>query len=164
MRIAQLAPLAEAVPPKLYGGTERVVSWLTEELVDMGHEVTLFASRDSITNAELEPCSPQGLRLDPIHHDPMLAYGVALARIADQAAQCDVVHSHIDWVPIPLLRCLGVPFVTTLHGRLDLPDLNGSFENCFAEAPFVSISNAQRAPLPQAHWVATVYHGLPRTC
>ena len=162
MRIAQLAPLAEAVPPKLYGGTERVVSWLTEELVDIGHEVTLFASGDSITNAVLQPCSPQALRLDPIHHDPMLAYGVALAQIADQASQFDVVHSHIDWVHIPLLRRLGVPFVTTLHGRLDLPDLNGSFENCFAEAPFVSISNAQRKPLPQAHWAGTVYHGLPK--
>jgi glycosyltransferase involved in cell wall biosynthesis len=162
MRIAQLAPLAEAVPPKLYGGTERVVSWLTEELVDIGHEVTLFASGDSITNAVLEPCSPQALRLDPTHRDPMLAYGVALAQIAHQASQFDVVHSHIDWVHIPLLRRLGVPFVTTLHGRLDLPDLSGSFENCFVDAPFVSISNAQRAPLPQAHWVATVYHGLPK--
>jgi len=162
MRIAQLAPLAEAVPPKLYGGTERVVSWLTEELVDMGHDVTLFASGDSITNALLEACSLQALRLDPIHRDPMLSYGVALARIADQASQFDVVHSHIDWVHVALLRCLGVPFVTTLHGRLDLPDLNGCFENCFAGAPFVSISNAQRAPLPQAHWAGTVYHGLPK--
>jgi len=162
MRIAQVAPLAEAVPPKLYGGTERVVSWLTEELVEMGHEVILFASGDSITNAVLEPCLPQALRLDSSHRDPMLAYGVALARVADLASHFDVVHSHIDWVHIPLLRRLGVPFVTTLHGRLDLPDLNGSFENCFAEVPFVSISDAQRAPLPQARWIGTVYHGLPK--
>jgi glycosyltransferase involved in cell wall biosynthesis len=162
MRIAQVAPLVEAVPPKLYGGTERVVSWLTEELVEMGHDVTLFASGDSITNAALEPCLPQALRLDPGHRDPMLAYGVMLARIAEQACDFDLVHSHIDWVHIPLLRRLGVPFLTTLHGRLDLPYINGPFERCFAEAPFVSISDAQRAPLSQARWVGTVYHGLPR--
>jgi glycosyltransferase involved in cell wall biosynthesis len=162
MRIAQVAPLAEAVPPKLYGGTERVVSWLTEELVEMGHEVTLFASGDSITNAVLEPCLPQALRLGSSHRDPMLAYGVALARVADLASHFDVVHSHIDWVHVPLLRCLGVPFLTTLHGRLDLPDLNSSFENCFAEVQFVSISDAQRAPLPQARWIGTVYHGMPK--
>jgi glycosyltransferase involved in cell wall biosynthesis len=162
MRIAQVAPLAEAVPPKLYGGTERVVSWLTEELVEMGHEVTLFASGDSITNAVLEACSPQALRLDPCHRDPLFAYGVTLARIADRASDFDIVHSHIEWVHIPLFRSLGVPFVTTLHGRLDLPDFDGSFESCFTEAPFVSISDAQRAPLPKAHWVGTVYHGLPR--
>jgi glycosyltransferase involved in cell wall biosynthesis len=162
MRIAQLAPLAEAVPPKLYGGTERVVSWLTEELIEMGHEVTLFASGDSITNAVLEPCSRRALRLDSNSCDPMIAYGVTLARIGDLAPRFDAVHSHIDWVHVPLLRRLGVPFVTTLHGRLDLPDLNGSFENCFAKAPYVSISNAQRAPLPQAHWIGTVYHGLPK--
>jgi glycosyltransferase involved in cell wall biosynthesis len=162
MRIAQVAPLAEAVPPKLYGGTERVVSWLTEDLVEMGHEVTLFASGDSITNAVLEACSPRALRLDPGDRDPLLAYGVMLARIADHASRFDVVHTHIDWVHVPLLRRLGVPFVTTLHGRLDLPELNGSFERCFAEAPFVSISDAQRAPLPRARWVGTVYHGLPK--
>jgi glycosyltransferase involved in cell wall biosynthesis len=162
MRIAQVAPLVEAVPPKLYGGTERVVSWLTEELVEMGHDVTLFASGDSITNAALEPSLPQALRLDPGHSDPMLAYGIMLARIAEQAYDFDLVHSHIDWVHIPLLCRLGVPFLTTLHGRLDLPYLNGSFERCFAEAPFVSISDAQREPLAQARWVGTVYHGLPQ--
>jgi glycosyltransferase involved in cell wall biosynthesis len=162
MRIAQVAPLAEAVPPKLYGGTERVVSWLTEELVEMGHEVTLFASGDSITDAVLEACSLQALRLDNGDRDPMLAYGVMLARLADQASRFDVVHSHIDWVHIPLLRRLGVPFLTTLHGRLDLPDLNDAFEHCFAEAPFISISDAQRAPLPSADWLGTVYHGIPK--
>src|SRR5690242_9726653 len=143
MRIAQLAPLAEAVPPKLYGGTERVVSWLTEELVEMGHEVTLFASGDSITNAVLEPCSPRALRLASGAHDPMLEYGTMLARFARTAPQFDVVHCHIDWLPIPLLSCLGVPFLTTLHGRLDVPELDGCFAECFAEAPFVSVSDAQ---------------------
>lgn len=162
MRIAQVAPLAEAVPPKLYGGTERVVSWLAEELVELGHEVTLFASGDSITNAVLESCSPRALRLHPDQSDPMLAYGAMLAQIADMAPQFDVVHSHVDWVHIPLLRNLGVPFVTTLHGRLDLPDLRRSFDRYFGEAPFVSISNAQRAPFPNAHWMGTVYHGLPK--
>jgi glycosyltransferase involved in cell wall biosynthesis len=130
MRIAQVAPLAEAVPPKLYGGTERVVSWLTEELVEMGHEVTLFASGDSITDAVLEPCSRRALRLDSGRCDPMLAYGTMLARLAELAGQFDVVHSHIEWVHIPLLNRPGVPFVTTVHGRLDLPDLERCFERC----------------------------------
>jgi glycosyltransferase involved in cell wall biosynthesis len=161
MRIAQVAPLAEAVPPRLYGGTERVVSWLTEELVDMGHQVTLFASGDSTTNASLEVCSPRALRLDSGARDPLLAYGAMLARLADLASQFDVVHSHLDWLHIPLLRSINVPFVTTLHGRIDLPDLDSCFERCFAEAPFISISDAQRAPLPHARWAGTVYHGIP---
>jgi glycosyltransferase involved in cell wall biosynthesis len=161
MRIAQLAPLAEAVPPKLYGGTERVVSWLTEELVAMGHEVTLFASGDSVTNAELVSCTTRALRLDRHAPDPMLAYGAMLARVADRASQFDVVHSHVDWVPIPLLRALGTPFVTTLHGRLDDPPLVGCFDECFAGTSLVSISDAQRRPIPQANYAATVYHGLP---
>jgi glycosyltransferase involved in cell wall biosynthesis len=110
----------------------------------------------------LEACSLQALRLDNGDRDPMLAYGVMLARLADQASRFDVVHSHIDWVHIPLLRRLGVPFLTTLHGRLDLPDLNDAFEPCFAEAPFISISDAQRAPLPSADWLGTVYHGIPK--
>jgi glycosyltransferase involved in cell wall biosynthesis len=162
MRIAQLAPLAEPVPPKLYGGTERVVSWLTEELVEMGHEVTLFASGDSITNARLEACSARALRLDTGQRDPMIAYSAMLARLAEMALQFDIVHSHIDWVHIPLLRQLGVPFITTLHGRIDLPDLNGCFERYFGEALYVSISNAQRVPLPNARWAGTVYHGIPK--
>src|SRR5215468_3797705 len=161
MRIAQVAPLAEAVPPKLYGGTERVVSWLTEELVDMGHEVTLFASGDSTTNASLVACSPRALRLDPGDRDPMLVYSAMLARLAELASQFDVVHSHLDWVHIPLLHQLKVPFITTLHGRIDLPELVYCFEECFAEALYVSISDAQRAPLPNAHWAGTVYHGIP---
>lgn len=161
MRIVQIAPLAEAVPPKLYGGTERVVFWLTEELVQMGHEVTLFASGDSVTNARLEPCSPKALRLDRNSPDPMLAYGAMLTRIAEQAGQFDVLHAHLDWIHIPLLRCLGVPFVTTLHGRLDHPALATLSRNSFPDARFVSISDAQRTPLPQANWAGTVYHGLP---
>jgi glycosyltransferase involved in cell wall biosynthesis len=161
MRIAQIAPLAEAVPPKLYGGTERVVSWLTEELVRLGHEVTLFATADSETSARLEACWPQALRLDPGHPDPMLAYAAMLERLAGLIEGFDVVHSHIDWIHIPLLRRVNVPFATTLHGRLDLPKIDTCFGDCFAETAFVSISNAQRAPLPEARWVGTVYHGMP---
>ena len=162
MRIAQIAPLAEAVPPKLYGGTERVVFWLTEELVEMGHEVTLFASGDSVTSANLEPISPKALRLDRNSPDPMLVYAAMLARVADLSDHFDVVHAHIDWIHIPLLRSLGVPFVTTLHGRLDHPALATLCTNCFPDSHFVSISEAQRIPLPQANWVGTVYHGLPK--
>ena len=161
MRIAQVAPLAEAVPPKLYGGTERVVFWLTEELVESGHEVTLFASGDSVTSATLEPCSPKALRLDRDRPGPMLVYAAMLARVADKAGEFDVIHAHIDWVHIPLLRRMGVPFLTTLHGRLDHPALGAFCGGCFAGAPFASISEAQRTPLPQARWVGTVYHGLP---
>ena len=162
MRIAQIAPLAEAVPPKLYGGTERVVYWLTEELVEMGHEVTLFASGDSVTSARLVPCSPKALRLDRDRPDPMLVYAAMLARVADMASEFDVVHAHTDWVHIPLLDRMRVPFVTTLHGRLDLPVLRTLYKDCFAGAPFVSISDAQRTPLEQADWAGTVYHGLPK--
>ena len=162
MRIAQIAPLAEAVPPKLYGGTERVVFWLTEELVEMGHEVTLFASGDSVTSANLEPISPKALRLDRNSPDPTLVYAAMLARVADLSDHFDVVHAHIDWIHIPLLRSLGVPFVTTLHGRLDHPALATLCTNCFPDSHFVSISEAQRIPLPQANWVGTVYHGLPK--
>ena len=161
MRIAQVAPLAEAVPPKLYGGTERVVYWLTEELVEMGHEVTLFASGDSVTSASLVPCSPRALRLNRDRPDPLLVYAAMLARIAERSNDFDVMHAHTDWVHIPLLADAGVPFVTTLHGRLDHPLLPTLCRECFAGAPFVSISDAQRAPLPQARWVGTVHHGLP---
>jgi glycosyltransferase involved in cell wall biosynthesis len=161
MRIAQVAPLAEAVPPRLYGGTERVVFWLTEELLRMGHEVTLFASGDSETNAKLEPCWPEALRLSPGQFDPMLPYAVMLQRLADRMGEFDVIHCHTDWLHIPLLRGRGVPFVTTLHGRLDLPHLETCFGQSFADAPMISISEAQRGPLPQARWIATVYHGIP---
>ena len=160
LRIAQVAPLAEAVPPRLYGGTERVVSWLTEELVELGHHVTLFASGDSLTSADLEAATPVALRLAPDHRDPMLAYAVLLAKIAERAAEFDVVHCHVDWQHIPLLQSVKVPFLTTLHGRLDLPDLGRAIEY-FEKAPFVSISDSQRDPLPLANWIGTVHHGMP---
>jgi glycosyltransferase involved in cell wall biosynthesis len=158
MRIAQVAPLAESVPPKLYGGTERVVSWLTEELVSLGHEVTLFASEDSVTKAELEPVPFAALRFDGC--DPMVAYGCLLSAIAAKANDFDVIHLHVDWIHLPLLRRLGVPFLTTLHGRLDLPELSYFLEH-FAAASFVSVSNAQRAARPGLSWIGTVHHGVP---
>jgi hypothetical protein len=161
MRIAQIAPLAEAVPPKLYGGTERVAFWLTEELVEMGHEVTLFASGDSITSAKLVPCSAKALRLDRNSPDPLLVYAAMLTRVAEKADQFDLVHAHTDWLHIPLLRALQVPFLTTLHGRLDHPALATLSRDCFADAHFVWISDAQRLPLAHALWAGTVYHGLP---
>ena len=160
MRIAQIAPLAESVPPKLYGGTERVVSWLVEELVELGHDVTLFASGDSKTRATLVPICPQALRLSRPRPEPIAAQAALLESVALQAAEFDVIHAHIDWLHLPLLSRLGTPFVTTLHGRLDLPGLSDVVSQ-FPQAPFVSISNSQRKPLPSARWLGTVYHGLP---
>lgn len=124
MRIAQLAPLAESVPPKLYGGTERVVAWLVDELVELGHDVTLFASGDSRTKGELHAVWPRALRLGRKGADPNAACAVLLEAIAKRAKDFDVIHAHIDWLPLPLLSRLGVPFVTTMHGRLDLPGLS----------------------------------------
>ena len=160
MRIAQVAPLAESVPPKLYGGTERVVSWLTEELVASGHDVTLFASGDSATSAALVPVWPRATRLSRPPPDPHLVYAALLERLAAMAARFDVIHCHIGWLHLPLLRRLGGPFLTTLHGRLDLPHLATTLES-FGDAPFVSISDNQRVPAPGLHWLGTVYHGLP---
>jgi glycosyltransferase involved in cell wall biosynthesis len=160
MRIAQIAPLAESVPPKLYGGTERVVSWLTEELVSLGHEVTLFASGDSHTSAKLLPACPRALRLRRPRPDPAAACAALLDAIAEKAEDFDVIHSHVDWVHLPLLRRLRTPFLTTLHGRLDLPDLSFTAQR-FADAPFVSISQSQRTPLPGLNWLANIHHGLP---
>jgi glycosyltransferase involved in cell wall biosynthesis len=160
MRIAQIAPLAESVPPKLYGGTERVVSWLTEELVGLGHDVTLFASGDSRTSAKLVPVCPRALRLSRPRPDPAAACAVLLEAVAERAADFDVIHCHMDWVHLPLLRRLRTPFLTTLHGRLDLPDLPLTAQH-FSDAPFVSISQRQRAPLPGLNWLATIHHGLP---
>jgi glycosyltransferase involved in cell wall biosynthesis len=161
MRIAQVAPLAEAVPPKLYGGTERVVSWLTEELVELGHDVTLFASGDSITDAELEASSPTALRLAADKIEPMLAYSMMLASVAARAHEFDIIHFHLDWLHIPLFKRLRVPFLTTLHGRLDISLLPASLEH-LGSAPFASISDSQRAPWPLANWIGTVHHGLPK--
>jgi glycosyltransferase involved in cell wall biosynthesis len=160
LRIAQVAPLYESVPPQLYGGTERVVSYLTEELVRQGHEVTLFASGDSVTAARLVPCAPRALRLDPRSIDSLAHHVVMLERVFRQAADFDLIHFHIDYLHYPLSRRLHVPQVTTLHGRLDLPDLVPLYRE-FPEMPVVSISEAQRAPLPWLAWQGTVYHGLP---
>ena len=160
MRIAQVAPLYESVPPKLYGGTERVVSYLTEELVRQGHDVTLFASGDSVTSARLVPACREALRLDTKCVDKLAPHIVMLEMVCREAHRFDVIHFHVDYLHFPVSRRLGVPHVTTLHGRLDLPELAGVY-NTFADTPVVSISDAQRRPLPQANWQATVYHGLP---
>ena len=161
MRIAQVAPLHEAVPPKLYGGTERVVHYLTEELVKMGHEVTLFASKDSQTSARLIPCCERSLRLDPRCQDRLAHHVLMLEKVAQMSSEFDVIHFHIDYLHFPLMRRLKTPHVTTLHGRLDIPDIYPLYRE-FAEMPVVSISNDQRKPLPFVNWVATVYHGLPK--
>src|SRR5256885_1153419 len=160
MRIAQMAPLAESVPPRLYGGTERVVSWLVDELVSLGHEVTLFASGDSVTSARLNAVWPRALRLGRPRTDPMVAQAALLDAVARQAREFDVIHAHIDWLHLPLLSRLGVPFLTTCHGRMDLPGF-GDVVSRFPAAPFVSISDNQRVPLPEANWIGTVYHGMP---
>jgi glycosyltransferase involved in cell wall biosynthesis len=160
MRIAQVAPLYEAVPPKFYGGTERVVSYLTEELVRQGHEVTLFASGDSVTRAELVPVSPRALRLDQACVDRLAPHFVLMEKVLRQVHRFDVIHYHIDYLHYPLSRRQRVPHATTLHGRLDLPELGCVYDE-FRDIPVVSISDAQRRPLPQANWQATVHHGLP---
>src|SRR5262249_112807 len=160
MRIAQIAPLTEAVPPKLYGGTERVIHWLTEELVALGHDVTLFASGDSRTSGKLEAGWPRALRLDGAVRDANALHLALLERVRRQASDFDFLHFPLDYSPFSLFSRQTTPFLTTLHGRLDLPELHPVFNACPA-APVVSISNAQRRPLPQARWVRTVYHGLP---
>jgi glycosyltransferase involved in cell wall biosynthesis len=160
MRIAQVAPLTESVPPKLYGGTERVVHWLTEELVSLGHDVTLYASGDSITSARLEAPWPRALRLDGSVRDPNALHMLMLERVRQRADEFDFLHFHLDYYPFSLFARQSTPFVTTLHGRLDLPEHQPLFDT-FSAAPVVSISNSQRRPLPQAHWVQTIHHGLP---
>jgi glycosyltransferase involved in cell wall biosynthesis len=160
MHIAQVAPLTEAIPPKLYGGTERVVSWLTEELIALGHEVTLFASGDSVTSARLEAAWPRALRLDGAVRDPNALHMMMLENVYRRAGDFDILHCHLDYYPFSLFSRQATPFVTTLHGRLDLPEHQPVFDT-FSSIPVVSISNAQRRPLPQANWVRTVYHGLP---
>ncbi len=162
MRIAQVAPLYESVPPKLYGGTERVVSSLTEELVGRGHEVTLFASGDSVTSARLVPCCPESLRLDPKCKDQLAHHILMLERVYSEKDKFDIIHFHIDYLHFPMTRCQGVVSLTTLHGRLDTPDLQPLYR-VFDEMPVVSISNAQRAPLPWINWQGTVYHGYGRS-
>jgi glycosyltransferase involved in cell wall biosynthesis len=160
MKIAQVAPLDESVPPKLYGGTERVVSYLTEELVRQGHDVTLFASGDSETSAKLIPCSEKSLRLDPNCQDFIAHYMILLDEVFQRRHEFDVIHFHIDYIHYPLSRRMNIPRITTLHGRLDLPDLQPLYGR-FSDEPLVSISDSQRTPLPKANWITTVYHGLP---
>lgn len=162
MRIAQVAPLAEAVPPRAYGGTERVISWLTEELVRRGHEVTLFASADSVTSAELVPLVDEGLRLAGKLDTFLIEQMVQLETVAKRAHEFDVVHYHCDYHHFPLSRRSRTPTLTTLHGRLDLPALTTAF-GAFPEMPLVSISDAQRQPLDvPLNWCATIHHGLPK--
>ncbi len=160
MRIAQIAPLYESVLPKQYGGTERVVSYLTEELCRQGHDVTLFASGDSVTSARLVAACPRSLRLDKDCVDQMAHHVLMLEQVFQRAAEFDIVHFHVDYLHFPLSRWRALAHVTTLHGRLDIPDLAPLYRE-FREMPVVSISNAQREPLPWANWRATVYHGLP---
>jgi glycosyltransferase involved in cell wall biosynthesis len=160
MRIAQVAPLFESVPPKYYGGTERVVSFLTEELVRQGHDVTLFASGDSVTHARLVSGSRRASRLDKHSIDPLALQVLMLERVYKLAGEFDVIHFHLDYLHFPISRCHRRAHVTTLHGRLDIPELVPLYKE-FHDMPVVSISDAQRAPLPRANWIATVYHGLP---
>ena len=162
LRIAQVSPLYESVPPKLYGGTERVVSYLTEELVQQGHEVTLFASGDSVTSANLVPCSPKSLRLDRGCVDQIAHHFVMLDKVLEHVVreEFDVVHFHIDYFHFPISRAYKIPHITTLHGRLDLPDLPPLYRR-YSDMPVVSISQAQRKPLPMAKWIGNIYHGLP---
>jgi glycosyltransferase involved in cell wall biosynthesis len=161
MRIAQLAPLAESVPPKHYGGTERIVSYLTDELVRQGHDVTLFASGDSLTNATLQPMCEQGLRKANGVSNPQAPFTLMLEKAFASADQFDLLHSHLDFLTFPLARRCGTPVLTTLHGRLDLPELKPVFAE-FIDSPLISISHAQRQPLAWANWQQTIYHGLPQ--
>jgi glycosyltransferase involved in cell wall biosynthesis len=160
MKIAQIAPLIESVPPRLYGGTERMVSYLTEELVRLGHDVTLFASGDSVTSARLVPCVPKALRLESKVQDSIPYYMLMLDRVRSCASEFDILHFHIDFFPFPIFRPIASRTVTTLHGRLDLPDLP-PFYLGFDDFPLVSISAAQRKHLPHANFVRTIHHGLP---
>jgi glycosyltransferase involved in cell wall biosynthesis len=161
MKIAQVSPLIEAVPPKLYGGTERVVAYLTDALVELGHDVTLFASGDSATRASLFPVWPRALRLDPDVKDPFVPMIMQLEMVARHAHEFDMIHCHLDYLGYPLLRRLSTPSVTTLHGRLDLPELPALYK-LYGDIPVVSISDSQRVPLPEANFIATVPHGLPK--
>jgi glycosyltransferase involved in cell wall biosynthesis len=160
MKIAQVSPLMESVPPKLYGGTERLVAYLCDELTAVGHEVTLFASGDSAVNSRLAPAWPQALRLDPSICDYLAPHMIMLEMLGRRTAEFDIVHLHIDYLGYPLLRRLGTPFLATLHGRLDLPVLQQVYKT-FDDVPVVSISDNQREPLPHANYAATIHHGLP---
>ena len=160
MKIAQIAPLYESVPPRTYGGSERIVSYLTDELVRQGHDVTLFASGDSVTEADLVSVCERSLRLDEHCVDQLSHHVVMLEQVMRRAAEFDIIHFHVDYLHFPFSRRMRTPHVTTLHGRLDLADLIPLYDE-FAEIPVVSISDSQREPLPHANWVATIQHGLP---
>jgi glycosyltransferase involved in cell wall biosynthesis len=160
MKIAQISPLYESVPPKLYGGTERVVHYITEELVAQGHEVTLFSSGDSVTTAKLIPVTSKSLRLDENCIDLLAPHFTMMEMVEKEAYQFDVIHNHIDYMMYPLIKRNKQHFLTTLHGRLDIPELLPLYKEFF-QIPVVSISNAQRLPIPFANWKGTVYHGLP---
>ena len=160
MKIAQVSPVFESVPPRGYGGTERVISYLTEELVRMGHEVTLFATGDSQTAARLIPIAPHSIRAKPGRPDWMAYQSISMDLVLSMAHEFDLIHFHTDHLHFPLLRTLPTAHVTTLHGRLDLPELPALYEH-FKDVPLVSISDSQRTPLPNANWVGTVHHGLP---
>lgn len=160
MKIAQVSPLFESVPPKFYGGTERIVSYLTEELVAQGHEVTLFASGDSKTSANLVPVIPNSIRPDMVRPSWLVHHSVEMDLVADLASNFDIIHFHTDYLHFPISRHLHIPHVTTMHGRLDLPELGPLFKH-FSTLPLVSISKNQRVPIPSARWIDTIYHGLP---
>jgi len=160
MKIAQVSPLCESVPPHRYGGTERIVSYLTESLVAEGHDVTLFASGDSRTRADLYATLPQSIRLSPEKHDATVCQLLQLQDVIKLANRFDIIHFHTDFFHFPVFRQIQLPHVTTLHGRLDLPDLSRLYDE-FSEMPVVSISEHQRIPIPQANWISTVYHGIP---
>jgi len=160
MRIAQVAPLYERVPPQMYGGTERVVSYLTEELVRLGHDVTLFASGDSVTGARLRAPCARAARLDPSCQDALARHILMLGAVYEHADEFDIIHCHTDYLCLPLARLAPTPTLLTLHGRLDMPEL-GPLYAAYADIPLVSISDTQRIPLPHANWVATIHHGLP---
>jgi glycosyltransferase involved in cell wall biosynthesis len=160
LRIAHVAPLVESVPPKLYGGTERVVSFITEELVDRGHDVTLFASGDSRTKAKLIPVCERSLRLDGNCVDPIAPHITQLQIVQQMSSEFDIIHYHTDYLHYPTSQFATVPHVTTLHGRLDIPELKPLYK-VFHDVPVISISQSQRRPLPYANWVGNVYHGIP---
>lgn len=161
MRIAQVAPLYEAVPPKLYGGTERIVAYLSDTLVDLGHDVTLFASAETVTKAELVACRDQAIRLDrALFKSDVAAHLTMLHEVRERADDFDVVHFHVDLLHMPLFRDMAERTLTTLHGRLDIKDLP-TFYACFPGFPLVSISDDQRRALPRLSWLGTVHHGLP---
>src|SRR5262249_6090400 len=161
LRIAQVSPLYESVPSPLYGGTERVVSYLTEALARQGHQVTLFASGDSVTQAKLVAACPRALRLDGNCRDQLAYHLLMLERVYQNAHRFDLIHFHVDYLHFSLSRRQPTPHLSTLHGRLDLPELPLLYRE-FSDIPLVSISDAQRKPIPWANWQGTVYHGLPK--